>query len=184
MKKYRNYIISILLLLGLSWSSITAQQLTRQEKKEIRNSAMAANYQILDSLLSAKSFVLEADYLADKYGFRVPVNSTLNFIKIEGVTGVLQTGSDFRRGSNNVGGATAEGSIGGWEMKRDPKNLSYTVRFNLLSNIGSYNVLLTVNSANNASATITGTTPGKLIWQGHLTTVNNSRVFKGINSTY
>lgn len=172
------------MLLGLSWSSVTAQQLTRQEKKEIRNSAMAANYQILDSLLSAKSFVLEADYLADKYGFRVPVNSTLNFIKIEGVTGVLQTGSDFRRGSNNVGGATAEGSIGGWEMKRDPKNLSYTVRFNLLSNIGSYNVLLTVNSANNASATITGTTPGKLIWQGHLTTVNNSRVFKGINSTY
>lgn len=182
MKIYRIYIISILLLIGLSCSFVTAQQLTRQERKEVRKSAMAANYQILDSLLSERSFVLEADYLADKYGYRVPVNSMLNFIKVDGSTGVLQTGSDFGMGSNSVGGATAEGSIGGWNIKRDPKNLSYTVRFNLVSNIGSYNILLTVNSANNASATISGTTPGKLVWQGHLTTVNNSRVFKGINS--
>jgi hypothetical protein len=184
MKIYRLYIISILLLIGLSWSSLQGQQLTRQERKEIKKSAMAANYQILDSLLSERSFVLEADFLADKYGYRVPVNSMLNFIKVDGSMGVLQTGSDFARGSNSVGGATAEGKIGGWDIKKDPKNLRYSVKFNLVSNIGSYNILLTVSSDNNASATITGTTPGKLIWQGHLTTINNSRVFKGINSTY
>jgi len=41
---------------------------------------------------------------------------------------------------------------------------------------------MTVNAANNASATITGTYPGKLTWSGHLEDLGYSKVYKGQNS--
>jgi len=58
-------------------------KLSRQERKEVRKAQMALNFHILDSLLNAKSFVLEADYLQNGYGFRIPVISSLNFIKVD-----------------------------------------------------------------------------------------------------
>ena len=67
-------------------------------------------------------------------------------------------------------------------MTKDLKKFSYMLRFNLLTNIGAYDILMTVNSDNNASATITGLGPGKLTWNGHLATINNSRIFKGQNT--
>ena len=153
--------------------------LSPREKKELRKTQMNANFIILDSLLNAKSFVLEADFLADKYGDRIPVVSTLNFVKVDQSKGVLQTGSDFRVGYNGVGGVTAEGSIGGWKVSKNLKSLSYNLRFTLLTNIGIYDIFMTVTSDNHASAVITGLGPGKLTWEGHLETVNNSGVFKG-----
>jgi len=41
---------------------------------------------------------------------------------------------------------------------------------------------MTVNAANNASATITGTTPGRLTWAGHLESLDYTKVYKGQNS--
>jgi hypothetical protein len=96
--------------------------------------------------------------------------------------GVLQTGSDSRLGSNGVGGVTAEGTVGDYKISRNLKNLTCTVTFNLLTNIGSFNILMTVSADNNATATISGTTSGRLTWDGHLKTLNKSRVFKGQNS--
>lgn len=140
---------------------------------------MAANFSILDSLLDAKSFVLEADYLRNGYGERVNVLSNLNFIKVDELHGILQTGSNFTTGYNGVGGVTAEGSIAKWKIYKDFKNLSHSLQFSLLTNIGHYDIFMTVTSDNNATATITGLQPGKLTWEGHIATVNNSRVFKG-----
>jgi len=154
----------------------------RQEQKEVRKMEKNQNYVIIDSLLNAKSFVLQANYLQNKYGIRVPVNPTLNFLIIDNPNGVIQTGSDTRIGYNDVGGITAEGSIGLWKVHKDPEKQVYTVSFNLFTQIGNFDVLLTVNSGNNASATISGVTSGKLTWHGYLNTVGNSRVFKGRES--
>jgi hypothetical protein len=182
----KTYIGKYLLLFCLLSFSINGNsqdtKLTRQERKEVRKAQMTENFYILDSLLNSRRFVLEADYLKNQYGDMVAVTSMLNFIKVNGSKGVLQTGSNLRIGSNGVGGATAEGTIGLWEIKRNVKNLTYTLRFNLLTNIGNYDVLLTVSSDNRASATISGSTPGKLTWDGHLKTIDNSRVFKGQNT--
>jgi hypothetical protein len=157
-------------------------KLTRQELKEARKAQLVANYYILDSLLNAKTFVLEADYLQNRYGDRIPVLSDLNFIKINETKGVLQTGSSFNTGYNGVGGVTAEGSIGSWNIYKNEKRLSYTVHFSLLTNIGHYDVMMNVSSNTRASATITGLGPGRLTWEGHLVTLYNSRIFKGINT--
>jgi hypothetical protein len=186
MKTMKIYMAGLLILIGLSGISIYgASQDVKPDKKsrkEARRAEMEANFRILDSLLYNGRYVLEADYLQNKYGSRVYVASTLNFIRVDMPGGVLQTGSDSRMGSNGVGGVTAEGNIGDFKISRDLKNLICTVTFNLVTNIGSFNIIMTVTADNNATATISGTTSGKLTWDGHLTTVDNSRVFKGQNS--
>jgi hypothetical protein len=181
-----NVRLSLFLVLGFLGISINGfsqnQKLSRQERKEARNAQSAANYYVLDTLLNSKTFVLEADFLQNKYGDRIPVSSNINFIKVNNTDGVLQTGSNFGVGYNGVGGVTAEGSIGSWEITKNPKRLYYSVHFTMLTNIGTYDIFMTVNSANQAEATITGLGPGKLTWEGHLEMNYNSRVFKGQES--
>jgi hypothetical protein len=155
---------------------------TRKEIKEAKKLQMVANYAVIDSLLTRRVFVLEADYLRNKYGEMVSVMSNVNFIRVNQTTGVLQTGSVFSFGSNGVGGVTAEGEIGTWELNKNPKNLTYTVRFSLQTNIGHYDVLLNVSANTRATATITGLGPGNLTWEGHLVPIGNARIFKGQNS--
>jgi len=165
----------------LTSQNISAQneKLTRQERKEVRKAQLEANFYILDSLLNSRTFVLKADYLLNREGTMIPVVSNLNFIKVEGTEGILQTGSNSGLGYNGVGGVTAEGNIGSWEISKDSKKLSYTLRFSMITNLGSYDVLMYISADNRASATIRGLSPGWLTWQGELYTIKNSIVFKG-----
>jgi len=179
-------IISMCLLLSGSAGSAYSQESkpTRQEKKEARKLALEANYIILDSILTNKGFVIEADYLSNRYGDKAPVSSNINFIRVTGDKGVLQTGSTFARGSNGVGGTTAEGNIGSYEITKFPKSKSYKVRFNIQTGIGHYDVILNVSANARADATITGLGRGDLTWEGHLVTLGNSRTFKGWNTIW
>ena len=186
MKTKNINIVTLLGVFGFFMISLVSNsqeaKLSRQERKEVRKTQMTANFYILDSLLNSKSFVLEADYLQNGYGYRVPVVSGLNFIKVDELKGILQTGSDFRIGYNGVGGVTAEGSIGSWKIGKNLKALSHTIQFSLLTQIGYYDVFMIVSSDNHATATIRGSGRGQLTWDGHLETINNSRVFKGHNT--
>lgn len=150
-----------------------------QTKKEIRKAELDRNYQILDSLFQAKRFVLEADYLQNKYGDLRTVPSTTNFIMVDTTTGILQTANYSGIGYNGLGGVTAEGNVGSWILTKNDKRLSFTVKFNLSTNIGFYDVFLTVNADNNARATISGLGSGKLTYNGHISTIDNSNIFKG-----
>ncbi len=160
-------------------SQISEKKLTRQERKEARKAELQANFAILDSLLDKRTFVLEADWLEDKYGDKVQVPSMVNFIMVNANAGVLQTGSNVAMGYNGVGGVTAEGSISKWEINKNFKSYSFIIRFAIHTDIGMYDVFMTVDADNHARATITGLWPGKLIYNGHLNTLNNTGVFKG-----
>jgi hypothetical protein len=152
----------------------------KQERKELEKAQATANFNILDSLLVSRRFVLEADYLQNKIGDMISVSSTLNFIKVDGEKGILQTGSDFLIGSNGSGGVTTEGNISEFKIHKDYKSLNHRVTFNLVSNLGIFNIDMNVTSGNNASATITSTSSGRLTWKGHLMAADYSRVFKGM----
>lgn len=183
MKRLNNNIGMVILTIGFFSMSlfINAQETkpTRQEKMEARKESLAANFNILDSLLNEKNFVLEADYLGNQYGNLIPVSPNVNFIKVNSTDGILQTGSYYSMGLNGVGGVTTEGKIQSWKVYRDFKKLSYNLRFSISTTLGFYDVSMFVTSDNHAVATITGLLPGRLIYQGHLETVGNSRVFKG-----
>lgn len=186
MKTIKLSIASLFSILGFLLISVNGisqdTRLNRQERKEVREAQRAANFYILDSLLNSKSFVLEADYLQGRYGNRIPVSSDLNFIRVNSSTGVLQTGSPVGIGYNGVGGVTVEGSINSWGIYKDTKRLSFNLHFSINSNIGHYDISMDIGSDNNASATITGLGTGRLTWEGHLKTIDNSRVFKGQNT--
>jgi hypothetical protein len=186
MKKLNIKKTGLLILLGIfSICVITNAQEIKPEKmskKEAKKAKSIADFYSLDSLLNFKSYVLEANYLENKYGSMVVVTSTLNFIRVTGYNGVLQTGSDFRMGYNSVGGVTAEGTVSNYKIDRDLKNLRFTVTFNLFTNLGNFDVMMNVSCDSNATATITGTTSGRLTWKGYLVPLNKSRVFKGMNT--
>lgn len=172
-------IIGLMRLFVLSVNAGAQEKLTRQENKEVKKAQLQYNYHIIDSLLMSKKFVLEADWLRDRYGNQVSVSSGINFVRVNGENGVLQTGNNFGIGSNGVGGETAEGKADNWKITKNIRNLNLIVEFHILSNIGNFEIFMTVNAENIANATISGTGPGKLTWVGHLNTLDNSRVFKG-----
>ncbi len=186
MKTIKIFLAGLLVLCGLFGHSVysSSQDVKpdKQSRKEAKKAQMTANFYVLDSLLRSGRYVLEADFLQNKYGSRISVPPMLNFIRVDGPKGVLQTGSDTRQGYNGVGGVTAEGSIVAYKITNDPKNLSISVTFNLVSTLGNYDIFMMVSADNNATATISGSTSGRLTWDGHLVTLNNSRVFKGYNT--
>lgn len=158
------------------------EKLSRKEKAELRRGELIINYQVLDTLLEGRKFILEADFLNDKYGNRIYVTPMLNFIKIDSLNAVLQIGSTSGLGYNGVGGITAEGSLKDWKLVKKPKELSYYLQFSTITNIGVYDISMTVNADNYARATISGLRGGTLIYEGHLQTLRNSSAFKGQNS--
>jgi hypothetical protein len=186
MKTMKFKTVSLFWILGLLFISLNSYsqqgKLSRQELKEVRKAQRVANFYILDSLLNARSFVLKADFLQNKIGDRINVVPTLNFIKVHETSGILQTGSNSRMGYNGVGGVTAEGSIGKWIVYKDEKHLCFSLQFSLLTNIGYYDIFMTISSDGRAKATISGLTSSKLTWDGYLETVENARIFKGQNS--
>ena len=181
MKKLAFILLTLSLLYPKSFSQDDAK-LTRKDKKEARKAWLYANFKAIDTLLQRKTFVLEADYLQNRYGAQIPVQSQLNFIRVDNPNVVLQTGSNAVSGYNGVGGVTAEGSITNWKVYTDEKHLSYTVTFSTSTDIGIYDVSMKISANANTLATITGLGPGNLTWRGNLVAPYNSRVFKGQRS--
>ena len=182
MKTILSYLVAVILIAGLSASAHFDSQDVKPDKKskkEARRAQNEMNFHVQDSLLTLGRYVLEANYLQDKYGSLITVSSNLNFIMVNGLKGVLQTGTDLRQGYNGVGGVTAEGSIQTYKMNRNKQNFSHTITFNLITNLGTFDILLTVYADNSAQATISGTTSGKLTWKGQLVPLDRSRVYKG-----
>jgi hypothetical protein len=186
MKKliFVSYSLFLVLVFNLNSIDSFSQEikLSSQERKAIKETQRYVNFQIIDSLVTGQNFVLKAEFLKNRYGDRIIVIPTLNFIRVDSSKVVLQTGAVSGAGYNGVGGVTAEGNVTGWKLVRDTKKLSIFLRFSVITNIGSYDVALTVDSDNNATARISGLTPGTLIYEGHLETIFNAKVFKGENS--
>jgi hypothetical protein len=182
MKNIGKYLARLFLVSGLIWITLIGfgqqAKLTKEGKKELRKKELDASYNKLDSLLNARRFVLAADFLQGRSGERIIVNSTLNFVKVKGETGVLQVGANTGVGYNGVGGVTAEGSIANWQLDKNDKNHTISVRFSISSSLGHYDVLMNV-TVNNTSATISGLGSGSLTWTGHLESPEKSRVFQG-----
>jgi len=158
------------------------KKLDRQERKEARKAEIAANFDTLNAMLESRNFVLKANNLESKYGDVVQVSSNTNFILVHSSSGILQTAFNSMNGNNGLGGVTAEGEVGSWELFKNQKNMTFTVKFSLVTNIGIYDVLMTVNSDKKAHAEVSGLTPGRLIYNGYLASVSDSGIFKGRDS--
>ena len=187
MKTLLTLLLAFVFVLG-AFSQEETQQLSKQEikklQKEQKKAAKAAEEErmaeVTSFMVHQQQFVLEADYLSDKYGQRVPVTPTINFVMVDSVAGTVQFGSAQDIGYNGVGGLTVDGRITKYEYSViGKKEDSYSIRLILMSSIGTYDITLMVNSQGYADASIRGNWSGQLNYHGKLVPLTLSRVYKG-----
>lgn len=178
------YVFTLTALFCLNSFNINSQTAkpSKQEKKEARKAELNSNFQKIDSLIRMRYFVIEASYLGDHRGNRISVSPTLNFISIDRDKATIQVGSDSNFGYNGAGGVTAEGRLDGMRIARDPKKHTFSIRFNVLTSIGAYDVFLSINSDYSAGAEVSGYTSGNLLYTGRFVPLNKSKIFKGSNT--
>ncbi|MGD9558085.1 MAG: DUF4251 domain-containing protein [Mangrovibacterium sp.] len=148
-------------------------------KKERRKAEAAKAYEQTKSMLQNKDFVLESDFLQDKYGNRVVVSPMINFVAVDSSVAVIQIGSNRGLGYNGVGGVTAKGTITEWKLKEDVKHNSFTLSMNVMTSIGMYDLHFIIGSSGNATARLTGLRPGQLTFAGDLVPIGESIVYEG-----
>ncbi len=148
-------------------------------KKEKRNAELEKDFQLTKSMLENRNFVLETDYLQDRRGIRIPVNSTINFVSVDSTDAIIQIGSNFRIGPNGVGGVTAKGNINKWELTEDQKHKAFTLRMNVMTTIGIYDLFINIAASGRGTATLTGMRSGSLMFDGDLVPWEKSSVYVG-----
>lgn len=187
MKSFITFLLAFVFVLGV-FSQEETQQLSQKEikrlQKEQKKAAKAAEEErmaeVTRYMVNQQQFALEADYLSDKYGQRVPVTPTINFVMIDSLVGTVQFGDAMAVGYNGVGGVTVDGKVTKYEYSAiGKKKDSYSVRLILMSSIGTYDITLMVNSQGYADAQIRGNWSGQLNYHGKLVPLTLSRVYKG-----
>ena len=147
--------------------------------KEKRNAEFEKQFQLTTQMVENKDFVLESDFLEDRYGYRIPVSSNINFVAVDSTEAIIQIGSNFRLGANGVGGVTAKGQITKWELTKDEKTKSFSLRVNVMTAIGIYDIYFSIGGSGDATATITGLSAGRLTFVGQLVPWPESMVYVG-----
>ncbi len=152
----------------------------RQKRQEEKAAEREKRIVMTRKMVGIQRFVLEANYLSDKYGTRVPVSPTINFIMVDSLEGIIQFGSAYSTGYNGVGGETLEGRITKYEYTMmGRKKDSYSIRMIFMSPLGTYDITLAVNPEGYADATIRGNWSGQLNYHGRLIPLGLSKVYKG-----
>ena len=187
MKSLMTFLLAFALVLG-AFSQEETQQLSKKElkrlQKEQKKAEQAAETERMAELtkymVEQQQFVLEADFLSDKYGQRVPVTPTINFVLIDSLVGTVQFGDAMAVGYNGVGGVTVDGRLTKYEYSViGKKKDSYSIRLILMSSIGTYDITLLINSQGYGDAQIRGNWSGQLNYHGKLVPLTLSRVYKG-----
>jgi hypothetical protein len=180
MKTYFKHIIIIVLLLyaGGDLMATVQQDNNKMSRKERRAAKNELFYQKNKQMIEERSFVLESDFLQDRYGYRIPVSRNINFVMVDGDHAIIQIGSNAGLGANGVGGVTAKGRITSWDLHENERKQSFNLRFNVLTSIGMYDLTLSIGN-HNAVARLTGLRPGNLTFNGDLVALEESSVYEG-----
>ena len=175
--------VVLILAFAFSTSLIFAQgskQDSAMIRKEKRKAEIEKQYQLTKKLIENKNFVLETNFLQNKWGLQFPVSSGINFVKVEpNNKAVIQIGSNWRIGPNGVGGVTAKGRITGWKVRQNEKSKTFNVMMNVMTPIGIYDVNFSIMPSGQASALLTSNWGGHLTFRGDLVPTNNSSVYEG-----
>ena len=152
----------------------------KQKQKEAREKEREKNIEMTSQMVSLQRFVLEADYLSNKYGIRIPVSQNINFIMVDSLNATLQTGSAYSMGFNGVGGETVTGRVTKYDYGMTGRNKdTYSIRMVVLSSVGVYDITLLINPEGYADASLRGNWSGQLNYHGRLVPLGLSKVYTG-----
>jgi hypothetical protein len=189
MKRFIVVLLTSMLVLGAYSQEVssvdgkTSKKLTKEQKAEKKLKEAEEIAKMVDTMVVNRQFVLEANYLSNKTGARINVNSTINFIAVDSSEITIQLASmSGIGGSNGMGGITADGTISQYEITRTGKDKSgYNIHILAMTHVGTYDIFLYISPNGNTDATISGNTSGRLNYYGKLVPLQKSRVFKGMS---
>jgi hypothetical protein len=164
----------------LRLSKAEIRKLQREQQREEKAAMDDRMAEMTRWMIDNQNFVLQADYLSDRYGSRVSVSSNINFLLVDSMQATMQLGSAFSVGYNGVGGTTIDGRISKYEVnavgkKKDSWNISMIFR----SSQGTYDISLMVSPTGYADAIIRGNWSGELNYHGSLVPIAQARIYKG-----
>ena len=134
-----------------------------------------------DQALRDSSFVVEADAVTFKYGTRVQVNSTTNFISMEGDRAVIQISPSYVYGGpNGVGGITVDGVVSNVSLTSDKKGRIHYSMY-VTGRALSATVSISMTPGSNRAVVVVSPTfnSNDVRLEGYLVPAGHSRVFEG-----
>ena len=134
-----------------------------------------------DQALRDSSFVVEADAVTFKYGTRVQVNSTTNFISMEGDRAVIQISPSYVYGGpNGVGGITVDGVVSNASLTSDKKGRIHYSMY-VTGRAVSATVSISMTPGSNRAVVVVSPTfnSNDVRLEGYLVPAGHSRVFEG-----
>ncbi len=152
-------------------------------KKERETVEQAQRFRQARQLILDTSFVVPAETVQfSNGGMMTPVQSTINFLKMDGDEAVIQIGSDFARsaGLNSLGGITLKGKIQNLKIKdKKDKNRLY-LRFTLTGLIGTAQISVSLTGSETAMIDVDGMFSGRAFsMRGPVQAIEGTNIFEG-----
>jgi hypothetical protein len=169
MKKSVFKIGRVFLVLGFYWISITGNaqelKLSKKEQKEALKAERLKNFEELDTLLASRKFAFVTDRVQGNIGATVynliQIDEARVFVRCDNPKNTSGGFSGARDNTTPVIGPTGlffEGDIENWDLNRNSKNLSYTIKFDVNTtgiNTGNfYEVYININPNKTAGVEI------------------------------
>ena len=134
-----------------------------------------------EQALKDSSFVIEADAVTFKYGTRVQVNSTTNFVSLNGNRAVIQISPSYVYGGpNGVGGITVDGIASNIKLERDKKG---RVHFSMYVTGRAVNATVSISMTPGTNRAVVQVSPtfnsNDVRLEGILIPYQHSRTFEG-----
>ncbi len=191
--KYKKVMImfrgALLILIAMLWlhpASLMAQQQnseTKAERKERQKSEQNQHYLEARQAILDSAFVVRAESLQFRDGVMyLPVQSSINFLKVEGKMATMQVSSDFLRTAspNNLGGITLKGFLANVKINENTKKQQLFMTFTLQGAIGTARISITLNGNDMAVIDVDGVFSGRaFIMRGPVKLPQEVPVYEG-----
>ena len=156
---------------------------SKATKKEREKTEQAQRFRQARQMILDTAFVVPAETVQfSNGGMMTPVQSTINFLKMDGDEAVIQIGSDFVRsaGLNSLGGITLKGKIQNLKIKeKENKNRLY-LRFTLSGLIGTAQISVTLTGSEKAMIDVDGMFSGRAFsMRGPVQAIDETNIFEG-----
>jgi len=125
------------------------EQIEKEAKKAAEEKRDSLTFLLVQRAVESRKFVVLADRVRDQYGHTVNVNSSTNFVLLQGNDATIQLAfENGRPGVNGLGGITLEGKASNVQVDYDKKgNLQFSMM--VMGAAISANVTFTVPKGSN-----------------------------------
>jgi hypothetical protein len=160
----------------------------KTDKKEARNKfklekelLKQKQFDSLYSLISARSFVFEAEFVSQDGGpWRV--RRELSFVKLDSNKVIIQLGPAIGFADNGFGGVTSEGQITKFNISRNDKQRSCGLSVSCQSGVyGSFDLVFLIFSEGISSVRIVQAHGSPFRLDGYISGLHNARVQEGFS---